>query len=894
MAKPLIVVGAVVSDHDSSVALVRDGSLVVAINEERLCRVRRGDPRNSVRRALNYVLAEAGINWDDISVIACDTSFYYPPGDHPPIAVYPDFPRPQDVVQLDHHLGHAASAFFPSPFDEAAILSVDASGGIAPLVRDRSRWGVLPHELAFRDRGFQAKHSHPTVDELLREEPSAEARNYPAESLSLLYAVRGRPLVEIENYMASASLGYFYALCSHFLGMEEGSLMGLAGHGGPNEFRVLFEDILRLEPQGGVSINPEWLLFWSGDHVLEDPVSFKRMSPKWFAAFGLPRDPHGEITDRDKAFAWAAQKRLEEALVHVAAHLYEQTHCPNLCLAGGVALNSVANQIVLRDTPFEHIFIQPAASDDGMALGYALFADYVLAGLPKGRRWSMQTASTGRFYPEAEIESFFRNLRAGCLKLEYLEAIPFTKRVDVLWSVGGNSPTRTAMTYEPARRRWVAELPIPIGVDIEYTFESEGAPIDSYCWHGEKPPVLTPPASHGRARCGDDPFQKFLSDHRDLAGVLDGQSAYVGPEHVVIDPTNRCNNNCLPCWTNSPLLGELRPSPAWFKQEMPREMLLGLIDELAGMGTRRIRFTGGGEPLLHPAIFEAVERVKSHGMICAVTTNFSAISREGVLRLARSGVDELTVSLWAGTPTTYSRAHPNKTEKTFEIIESHLKLFHEHKTPGSEVILANVLFSMNFQETREMLDFALRVQADGMYFTLVDSVHLRTDGLLLTPPHLQVLRDHLPQVKRKVDQLHGERRAFRLDNWDGLLERVNSIGATKGDYDAERVERIPCYVGWIFARVLPNGDLAPCCRGVNKPMGNLRNQSFAEIWHSETYREFRRMALRESKKHPYFSPIGCHRVCDNLMHNEAVHDRLGRLTEEERHYLRRFVIEEKT
>jgi MoaA/NifB/PqqE/SkfB family radical SAM enzyme len=548
----------------------------------------------------------------------------------------------------------------------------------------------------------------------------------------------------------------------------------------------------------------------------------------------------------------------------------------------------VANQIVLRETKFEHVFIQPAASDDGLALGFALFGDYVLSGLPKGKRWTMSTAATGRVYSDDEIESFFHRLQEGRLTLSYHEAIPFTKRVEVRWSINGGVEQRTPMKYEARRRCWVAEIPAAVGAKVDYTFVSEGAPIESYCWKGTKGEQ---PERH-QAPAPVDPFQKFLVDHRDLAGVLDGEQAFVGPEHVVIDPTNRCNNNCLPCWTNSPLLGDARPPPAWFKQEMPRDMLLALIDELAGMGARRVRFTGGGEPLLHPAIFEAVERVKSHGMICAITTNFSAVDRDGVIRLARSGVDELTVSLWAGTPTTYSRSHPNKTEKTFEIIEGNLKLFHEHKAPGSEVILANVLFSMNFQETREMLEFALRVQADGMYFTLVDSVHKRTDGLLLTPPHLQVLRDHLPQVKARVDQLRAAGLKFRLDNWDGLLERLTAVGAAKGDYDAERVERIPCYVGWIFIRVLPNGDVAPCCRGVEKPMGNLHRNTFAEIWRSEVYREFRRMALRESKKHPYFTPIGCHRTCDNLMHNEQVHARLLDLTDEERRQLRRFVIGE--
>jgi MoaA/NifB/PqqE/SkfB family radical SAM enzyme len=878
MTRPTLVIGAVVSDHDSSVALVRDGKLVAAINEERLCRVRRGDPRNSVRRALTYVLAEAGARPEDVDVVACDTAHYYPPGDHPPIAVFPEFAA-EKIVQLDHHLGHVASAFLPSGFDEAAVLSVDASGGVAPLVADRGRWGFVPGDIAFRDRGFLAAHEHPAVETLLRAKPEMDARNYPAESLSLAHAVRGEVLVEVENYMASASLGYFYALCAHFIGMEEGSMMGLAAFGKPNPFDEAFADILRLEPGGRVAIDPNWLRFWSGDHVLEDPVSVKRMAPRWFERFGDPRDPHGEITERDKLFAWSAQHRLEEALVHVAAHLHELTGSANLCLAGGVTLNSVANGVVLARTPFENIFVQPAASDDGLALGFALFADYVLAGVPAEKRWTMTSAATGRTYAEDSVEAFFAKLQSGALPIEYLEAIPGTTRVEAIWSVDGGEKRRTALEYDATGRRWKAELPVPVGASVTYEFESVGRPIEEYLLRevagGEQAPE----------------FLKFLHDHRDVAGVLDGQRAFVGPEQVVIDATNRCNNNCLPCWTNSPLLGDFGPPTDWHRQQMPPEMLLELIDDLAALGTQRIRFSGGGEPLLHPAMYEAVERVKGHGMIAALTTNFSSLDEAGVVRLAKSGLDELTVSLWAGTPTTYSRSHPNKTEATFERIENYLKIYAEHKSAGQEVVMANVLFSMNFQETREMLDFALRVGADGLYYTLVDSVHERTDGLLLTPPHLKVLKDHLRQVKQRVDGLAAEGKRLRLENFEGVLQRLTAKGAARGDYDKDAVEAIPCYVGWTFVRVLPTGIVAPCCRGTQKPMGDLRQEKFTEIWRGDTMREFRHYALRERKSHPYFAPIGCHRTCDNLMHNRQFHERLTALTEQELEHLRRFVVE---
>ncbi|MCZ7586957.1 MAG: radical SAM protein [Deltaproteobacteria bacterium] len=324
---------------------------------------------------------------------------------------------------------------------------------------------------------------------------------------------------------------------------------------------------------------------------------------------------------------------------------------------------------------------------------------------------------------------------------------------------------------------------------------------------------------------------------------------------------------------------------------MSADAMHRVIDELADLGTKRIRFTGGGEPFVHPQMIEFIEHVKERGLIAAVTTNFSALTSDKVARMAAAGVDEVTASVWAGTPDMYARSHPKKSQKTFEKIESLLKELCAQKKPHAKVIVANVLFSMNYMETREMLDFALRCGADGVYYTVVDSVAKSTDGLLLTPPHLSTIRDHLAQVRRRVDEVNMTRAApFALDNFDGLLRRLEAVGAPTGDYDRLAVDSIPCYVGWIFCRITPDGDVAACCRGVEKPLGNLHKASFTEIWNGPTYREFRRMALGEKKTHPYFAPFNCHRACDNLMHNEAQHERIMALDAQEKEHLVQYVV----
>ena len=914
----LYVLGTVISDHDSAACLLKNGQLVAAIEEERLCRVKRGDKRNSVRRAIHYVLNVAGIPFDRVDLIATDVDHYYPP-DHPPFDVFPDYPKKESIVQINHHVGHVASAFLPSKFGRAAVLTVDASGGIAPVVPDKSHWGLLKHEIDFRERGLITAHQNPTLEQLLAEKPQGDARNYPAESLTLNLCERGKPFLEMENYFADASLGYFYALCGHFLDMEEGSLMGLSSHGKRTEYYDAMRDLLQLLPNGRVAVNPKWMLYWEGAHVLEDPVNIKRLTPLFYETFGQARRFDQEIIPRDKNFAWAAQKRLEDAMVHVAGHMFEITKCKNLCIAGGVGLNSVANHVILEKTPFENIFIQPAASDDGIALGNALFGHYVLAGLPKDPFFDMGDACLGREYSEPEIEHFLKALSNDHLMIEYLPSMPFIEKVDLLYKTDPEAEySRREMTFNPKRGLFEIEVDATDADLIHYEFEVLAASPQNYIFKApdkskENNPTVqfaesqakgTPDSrfikcdiqsSHKDDQYTEklDPFEKFLKHNHDVAGVLDGQRAFIGPEHVVIDPTNRCDNNCIGCWTRSPLLGSATASEDWKKQQMPTERLCGLIKELAEMGTKRIRFTGGGEPFVHPGIMDALHLVKEKGLITAVTTNFSALTPEKVDQLANLGIDEITVSLWAGTPDVYSRSHPNKSQATFEKIESNLRLLCSKKPANSKVILANVIFSMNFMETREMLDFALRVGADGIYFTVIDSVHLRTDGLLLTPPHIEVLEDHILQVKEKVDEENKGGRDFLLDNFHGFLRRIKGIGATTGDYDLLAVDQIPCYIGWIFCRILPNGDVSPCCRGVDLPMGNITNRGFADVWNSDTYNEFRRMALNEKKSHPYFKMISCYRTCDNLMHNEQVHDKISRLSDKEKEQLVEFIVKKR-
>ncbi len=378
------------------------------------------------------------------------------------------------------------------------------------------------------------------------------------------------------------------------------------------------------------------------------------------------------------------------------------------------------------------------------------------------------------------------------------------------------------------------------------------------------------------------------TEHEKLVinGIIDGKRSFSGPEHVVIDLTNRCHNNCIGCWTKSPLLKDKGPEQAWHSQQLETEIVLQLITELATLGTRIIRFTGGGEPFLHKDILKLIRAVKSHGIFCAVTSSLNMIKDTDIDQIIDSGVDELSVSLWASNSVEYVATHPNKSEKTFAQITSVLKqialkkknlffpFFAKKKSnPVPKVNLLNVISKVNFHGIEAMYDFALKVGADSIYFAVIDIVEGCTESLLLSPQDRIFVKKACQRIREKNLSRSGKQK-LHLDNFDGFENRINDEQAHIGHYDETRVTTIPCYIGWLFCRIMADGQVAPCCRGVNIPMGTLHKNSFTEIWFSDTYNQFRAFSKNIHQNRSYFEKVGCGKTCDNHMHNLDMHRRL--------------------
>jgi carbamoyltransferase len=309
------------SNHDYSVCLVKDGEILFAIEEERITRKKYGYGINvKENKALNYVLKAADITENNISYFGANDIL-----DRDYLCVCK-----KDIIQYNHHVTHAASAYYPSGFQEAAILVIDHSGS------HYDKNGKLFTETVSYYQGENRR-------------------------LDCLQKVEGQSC-KTGNIVKrpTNSIGYFYSMIAKMLGCvstcsdgkvhsESGKLMGLSSYGEPIYFSTMSD--FTFVKDGIVQINIECIENFV-QHTLQVDRSDKTV----------------------KNLAASAQHLLEDMVVKCAKHLYSITGCDNICIAGGVGLNGLANMAILKNTMFKNIFIQPAANDAGTSIGAALLA----------------------------------------------------------------------------------------------------------------------------------------------------------------------------------------------------------------------------------------------------------------------------------------------------------------------------------------------------------------------------------------------------------------------------------------------------------------------------------------------------------------------------------------
>jgi glycosyltransferase involved in cell wall biosynthesis/MoaA/NifB/PqqE/SkfB family radical SAM enzyme len=380
----------------------------------------------------------------------------------------------------------------------------------------------------------------------------------------------------------------------------------------------------------------------------------------------------------------------------------------------------------------------------------------------------------------------------------------------------------------------------------------------------------------------------FVEANLDLVGALDGRESYIGPHTVQIDPTNRCNNDCLACWCNSPLLlDKALPSPSR-DAVLPLPLIVQLLDDMTALGSKEVYLAGGGEPFCHPDIKRIVAEIKARGLICNINTNFTLIDEETARFLAEQRVDFMTVSVWAGTPETYSLLHPNKTEETFVQIKNILRYLNATKREVPRIKVYNVISNINFQELPAMIDFALQTGSESVEFTVLDVIPGRTDGLLLDENQRRWLHAEALRQRERIERETPPR--LHLFKYDQFLRRIGGEHTLAGEHDKTIVDALPCTVGWQFARVLADGNVNQCLKAHRIPAGNLRDVRFRDLWTGPRQRDWRAKTNVLEKSDAWFAQIGndpearvgCYKSCDDLGRLEHLARRYQALTPTQR------------
>jgi carbamoyltransferase len=367
--------------HDSAAALLKDGEIIAAGQEERF--TRKKHDHNFPGNAVNFCLQHAGIKSSDLEIVAFyDKPFlkferlletylaYAPVGIKSFIKAMPLWIKEKlwmkemikdklgyegKIIFPEHHESHAASAFYPSPFNEAAILTMDGVGEWTT-----SSFGI--------------------------------GKNNKIELLA--------------DIKFPHSLGLLYSAFTYYTGFKVNSgeykVMGLAPYGEPKYKDVILKELIDVKEDGSFRMNMEYFNYCAGLTMTND---------KFHKLFGgLPRQPESKLTQKEMDLARSVQDVTEEIVLKMGNHVYKETGMKNICLAGGVALNCVANGKLHREGPFDEIWIQPAAGDAGGALGAALIGWYQYLGNERNidpKKDSQRGSYLGPEYSDENLLEFF-------------------------------------------------------------------------------------------------------------------------------------------------------------------------------------------------------------------------------------------------------------------------------------------------------------------------------------------------------------------------------------------------------------------------------------------------------------------------------------------------------
>lgn len=343
-----------------------------------------------------------------------------------------------------------------------------------------------------------------------------------------------------------------------------------------------------------------------------------------------------------------------------------------------------------------------------------------------------------------------------------------------------------------------------------------------------------------------------------LLSLFNRKRALNNPLYIDLDITERCNLQCPGCRYHSPLLPEstTQKSPPG---DMDYDMILRVFNEIDSMNTKEIILLGAGEPMLHKRFIDIVREGKVRRFKITILTNGTLLTSQIAQELVASGLDQIKVSLWAPTAEDYEKIHSGTATFWFDRIVSGLQQVQRIKIKkGSQVPLVMIhcpLYQDNVEKLEEMVDRAIGCGVDGLSIAPVYGSFDAARSLLLDSRQLVELSQLIGNVAKKLNQA-------------GIRHNMAEL-RTRLQFGKAPWQTMPCYVGLYHAKIRTDGKVYPCCR-CNIVMGDLKKNTFQEIWNSETYQLFRQHALNAEIQTPFAAQCNCD-YCSFIQNNYRIY-----------------------
>jgi MoaA/NifB/PqqE/SkfB family radical SAM enzyme len=335
-----------------------------------------------------------------------------------------------------------------------------------------------------------------------------------------------------------------------------------------------------------------------------------------------------------------------------------------------------------------------------------------------------------------------------------------------------------------------------------------------------------------------------------LGALSDG--CFIGPHTFHLDIANTCNTNCLFCGLHSPLLvAPKKPTrgrrftAGWATRRIDWDRFDELVDDLAAVGTKEdVLFSGEGEPLTHPQIFDMIRRVRGRGLALTVFSNGLAVTEPATDLFVEVDLDILYWSLSAASPASFTRQQPAHGPETFApMVRRFGELVRKKRAKHNKpyIIQAHVINRLNAHECEAAMDLAIATGVDAVRYQVMHQCGAGMGDLLITPEQYRDVTRQIDRARRKAEQ-HGVEIVanidFQLDRVGQTLDLAPEVAPFHWSRDLYR--QTGCLAGWFFGRSFTDGRLSFCCH--DKIVGSLYRGRFRDQWFSERYRKLRQTA----------------------------------------------------